>query len=76
MSSLHYFLGVEVIPTCVCLFLSQHIYVHDLLESTNTLGAKDVTTPLSTSTSLKLLDGVAEVDNIEYRGVIRSLQNL
>lgn len=74
MSSLHYFLGGEVIPTCVGLFLSQHIYVHDLLESINMLGANDITTLLSTSTPLKLLDGTAAVDNIEYRRVIRSLQ--
>jgi hypothetical protein len=39
-------------------------------------GAKDVTTPLSTSVSLKLNDGSAAVNPTEYRKVIRALQYL
>jgi hypothetical protein len=49
MGSLHYFLGVEVIPTTAGLFLSQHKYVRDILESKNMAGAKDVSTSLSTT---------------------------
>ena len=45
--SLHFFLGIEVIPTQVELFLSQHKYVRDLLANTSMSGAKDVSTPLS-----------------------------
>ncbi|KAF5471799.1 hypothetical protein F2P56_008566, partial [Juglans regia] len=39
-------------------------------------GAKDVTTPLSTSVSLKLDDGTPTVDSTEYRRVIGALQYL
>ncbi|RVW64180.1 Retrovirus-related Pol polyprotein from transposon RE2 [Vitis vinifera] len=44
MGSLHYFLGVEVIPTTAGVFLSQHKYVRDILENTHMAGAKDVST--------------------------------
>ncbi|KAF8377299.1 hypothetical protein HHK36_030674 [Tetracentron sinense] len=46
---------------------SQHKYIRDLLARTSMDGAKDVTTPLSTSVSLKLDDGSAVVDSTEYR---------
>lgn len=39
-------------------------------------GAKDVSTPLSTTQSLHLLDGTASMDNTEYRRIIESLQYL
>jgi hypothetical protein len=39
-------------------------------------GAKDVTTPLSTSVSLKLNDGSAAVNPTEYCKVIGALQYL
>jgi hypothetical protein len=39
-------------------------------------GAKDVTTPLSTSVSLKLADGSSSVDSTKYRRVIGALQYL
>ncbi|KAF5461735.1 hypothetical protein F2P56_017810 [Juglans regia] len=40
------------------------------------VGAKDISTPLSTSTSLKLVDGTTSVDSTEFRRVIGSLQYL
>ena len=52
MGSLHFFLGIEVIPTWAGLFLSQHKYVRDLLANTSMSGAKDVSTPLSPTQSL------------------------
>lgn len=61
MGLLHDLLGVEVIPTRDGIFLSQHKYVHELLANTNMSGAKDVSTPLSTSTPLQLVDGIALV---------------
>ena len=42
MGTIHYFLGVEVLPTCAGLFLSQHQYIRNLLARTNMTGAKDV----------------------------------
>ncbi|KAL6346353.1 hypothetical protein AAG906_033149 [Vitis piasezkii] len=76
MGLLHFFLGVEVVPTQAGLFLSQHKYIRELLSNTNMSGAKDVSTPLSTTQSLKLLDGTTNVDNIEFRRIIGSLQYL
>jgi len=76
LGSLHFFLGVEVIPTKEGLFLTQHKYIRDLLAKTSMDGAKDVTTPLYTSVSLKLADGSSSVDSTEYRRVIGALQYL
>ncbi|KAA8517736.1 hypothetical protein F0562_015205 [Nyssa sinensis] len=73
---LHYFLGVEVVPTRFGIFLSQHKYVRDLLASTNMSGAKDVSTSFSTSTSFQLVDGTAPMDSFDFRRVIGSLQYL
>lgn len=76
MGSLHFFLGIEVIPTPVGLFLSQHKYVRDLLAKTSMSDAKDVSTPLSTTQSLQLIDGIAAVDSFEFRRILGSLQCL
>jgi hypothetical protein len=40
------------------------------------VGAKDISTPLSTTQSLYLLDGTASMDSTEYRRIIGSLQYL
>ena len=76
MGSLHFFLGIEVIPTWAGLFLSQHKYVRDLLANTSMSGAKDVSTPLSTTQSLQLIDGTTVVDSSEFRRIIGCLQYL
>ena len=76
MGLLHYFLGVEVIPTHAGLFLSQHQYIRTILETQNMAGAKDISTPLSITQSLHLLDGTTSVDSTEYRRIIGSLQYL
>jgi hypothetical protein len=55
MGPLHFFLGVEVIPTKAGLFLTQHKYIRELLANSNMSGAKDISTPLSTSQSLQLV---------------------
>jgi hypothetical protein len=39
-------------------------------------GAKDVSTPMSTTQYLHLLDGTTSMDNTEYRRIIESLQYL
>ena len=58
------------------LFLSQHKNVCDLLANTSMSGAKDVSTPLSTTQSLQFIDGTAAVDNSEFRRIIGRLQYL
>lgn len=45
--SLSYFLGVEVIPSSHGVLLSQHKYIHELLEKAGMLIAKDVHMPMS-----------------------------
>ena len=67
---------MEVISTKSGLFLSQHKYIRDLSSKTNMIGAKDVLTPLSTTTSLKLVDGTSSTNNTEFRSVIGALQYL
>jgi len=76
MGPLHFFLGVEVIPTRTSLFLSQHKYIRELLASTYMNGAKDVSTPLSTTKSLQLVDGSAAVASSEFCSIIGRLQYL
>ena len=65
---------MEVVPTQAGLFLSQHKYIWELLSTTNMSGAKDVSTLLSATQSLKLLDGTTNVDNTKFRRIIGSLQ--
>ena len=76
MGSLHFFLGIEVIPTRAGLFLSQHKYVRDLLSNTSMSGVKDVSTPLSITQSLQLIDGTTTVDSSEFCRIIGCLQYL
>ncbi|CAN6576638.1 unnamed protein product [Malus baccata var. baccata] len=76
LGSLHYFLGVEVLPTATGLFLSQHKYIHDLLVNAKMDGAKAVSTPLSTTNSLMLHDGSSLTNGTPYRRLVGSLQYL
>lgn len=70
-----FFLGVEVIPTWAS-YSYRHKYVCDLFSNTNMDGVKDISTPLSTSQSLKLVDGTASVNSSEFHQIIGSLQYL
>ncbi|KAJ4721038.1 Retrovirus-related Pol polyprotein from transposon TNT 1-94 [Melia azedarach] len=67
LGELNYFLGVETIRTSTGLFLSQQRYILDLLQRTNMHEAKEVSTPLSSSETLKLDDGSLRHDPTEYR---------
>lgn len=57
----HYFLGVKFIATKHCIFLSQHNYIHEILEKFDVEGEKSTSTPLSPSTTLHLHDGTTTV---------------
>jgi hypothetical protein len=76
LGNLHYFLGVEVIPSTAGLFLSQHKYIGDLLERTKMQDAKPVLTPMSTTTPMCKDDGSPSTDTTFYRSTIGSLQYL
>ncbi|XP_016651035.1 PREDICTED: uncharacterized mitochondrial protein AtMg00810-like [Prunus mume] len=67
---LHYFLGVEVVPTTTGLFLSQHYYIRDLLLKAKMDSAKEVSTPLSPYDSLVLNDGSPPTDASRFRQII------
>ena len=73
---LSYFLGVEATFTSSGLLLSQRKYIQDLLLKTNMQDANAVTTPISTSGSLKLSDGSPTTEPTQYRQVVGSLQYL
>ena len=76
MGELHFFLGIEVVPTAKGLFLSQHQYIQDLLSKHSMDMAKEVHTPMSTSTPLILADGSPPADSTAYRSLIGALQYL
>ncbi|XP_041009156.1 uncharacterized mitochondrial protein AtMg00810-like [Juglans microcarpa x Juglans regia] len=73
---LHYFLGIEVHRTSSGLFLSQTKYITDLLKRTNMHNCKAVSTPMSSSEKLTVLDGCTYEDPQWYRSVVGSLQYL
>lgn len=73
---IHYFLGIEVTRTNKGLHLMQRKYILDLLNKTNMLGAKTVSTPMQVSPKLSLYSGSVLEDESEYRMVVGSLQYL
>ncbi|GJV17197.1 retrovirus-related pol polyprotein from transposon RE1 [Tanacetum coccineum] len=58
------------------LFLSQHRHIADLLSRFNMVGAKEVSTTLSSTETLLLNDGSHTVDSSSYRSIVGSLQYL
>ncbi|KAD4981945.1 hypothetical protein E3N88_18616 [Mikania micrantha] len=76
LGPLHHFLGVEVIPTPTGLLLSQDRHIQDVLTHFHMEGAKDVTTPLSTTKPLILHDPLPPVNATLYRLLVGSLQYL
>ncbi|OIT05961.1 putative mitochondrial protein, partial [Nicotiana attenuata] len=84
LGSLHFFLGVEVIPHSDGLLLTQSNvflltqsnYIAELLDKFHMLEANGVATPMSTSEHLSINDGSCSADVKLYRQVIGSLQYL
>ncbi|KAF5471869.1 hypothetical protein F2P56_008633 [Juglans regia] len=76
LGPLNYFLGVEVISVSGGLFLSQRQYILKLLKCTNTLEAKPVSSPMSSSQQLSLFDGNPCPDENLFHSVVRALQYL
>lgn len=76
LGALHYLLVVEVVRSSDSVFLSQYKYVYDLLTKTGMLGAKGVSTLLSSSESLRLDDGSLFTDDQTYRQIVGALQYL
>lgn len=64
LGSLTHFWGVEIIPTKSGILLSQHSLIQDILTHFKMDGAKEVTTPLSTSIFLTEDNGAPKVDHV------------
>ena len=76
LGDLHYFLVIEVLLTPSGLLLTQHKYIRDLLDRTNMVGAKECTSPMSSTQSLQLHDGSPPTDSTKFCQVIGALQYL
>ena len=76
MGALSYFLGLEVTRSSAGIRLNQRKYTTDILSKYHMLGAKPVPTPMASSTSLTMFDGVKLPDPMEYRAAVGSLQYL
>ncbi|OIT34060.1 putative mitochondrial protein [Nicotiana attenuata] len=76
LGSLHFFLGVKVIPYSDGLLLAQSNYIAELLDKYHMLEANGVATPMSTSEHLSINDGTGSTAMKLYRQVIGSLQYL
>ncbi|WVY99792.1 hypothetical protein V8G54_025862 [Vigna mungo] len=76
LGCLNYFLGVEVIPSATCLFLSQRKYITNLLHKSGMANTKPTSTPLSASAQLLKDSGDLLPCPTEYRALVGSLQYL
>jgi hypothetical protein len=76
LGKLNFFLGIEVIPSCRGVLLSQHHYILDILKRTKMFEAKPATSPMSTSTTLSAFEGSLFSDPTLYRNTVGVLQYL
>lgn len=75
MRQLFFFLGIKVISIkSRIFFLSRHKYIQDVLLKTNMISAKNVSIPLPTSTSLKLVDGSSPTNSTNFISFIGAPQ--
>ncbi|WMV57710.1 hypothetical protein MTR67_051095 [Solanum verrucosum] len=68
--------GIDVLPQSAGLFLSQTKYIMDILQEFSMQDCQGVSTPLSTTISLRLNDGSPPTDAKQYRSAIGKLQYL
>ena len=66
-----YFLGVELLPTTIGMFLSQPNYIQDILTKANMCEAKPINTPMATSYTFNT--NSTPTDNTLYRSLVGSL---
>lgn len=75
LGKLGFFLGVEVsYPEHGGMFLSQSKYIHDLLQRTKMVEAKQITTPMVNGPNLSTHQGEYSNDCYFYRSVVGALQ--
>ncbi|KAK3039609.1 hypothetical protein RJ639_027200 [Escallonia herrerae] len=76
LGPLHQVLGVEVITTPGGLFLSQHCHINDLLHTFSMTGAKEVNTPMCTTSAVTLQDGSPHFDPMPFQKLVGAMQYL
>jgi hypothetical protein len=76
LGKLHFFLGIEVVPSSDGYILSQQRYIVDLLKRTKMLEAKPATSPMASSTHLSTYEGDIFFDPTLYCSTIGALQYL
>ena len=76
LGPISFFLGIEASRTSSGLFLSQRQYIYNILQRTNMVEAKPVSSPMSSSQQLSLFDGAPCADPSQYRSVVGALQYL
>lgn len=76
LGDLHYFLGMEITRTKSGLHLSQNRYTLDILNRSDLINAKPVSTPCSSGGKLSMFDGVLYADVTLYRSIVGALQYL
>ncbi|CAH9134814.1 unnamed protein product [Cuscuta epithymum] len=76
LGALHHFLGVETITHPDGIFLSQRQYILHILDEYKLDGAKEVATPMSSSSPPLLTDGQHAADASNYRKALGLLQYL
>lgn len=78
LGSLHYFLGIEVLPNSGGITLKQKKYAMDLLQRTNMANCKAVSTPMCTHEKLTRDSGrgLNEAEAFRYRSTVGALQYL
>jgi len=76
LGHLKYLMGMEAHQLAEGLLLSQRQYIFNLLQCTNMMDAKPVSSPMSSSQKLSLVSGAPYSDPSNYRSVVRALQYL
>jgi histone deacetylase 1/2 len=76
LGRLKYFLGMEAHQLAEGLLLSQSQYIFNLLQRTNMVDAKPVSSPMSSSQKLSLVSGAPYSNPSNYRSVVGALQYL
>jgi hypothetical protein len=78
LGTLHYFLGIEVLPSSGGLLLSQRKYASELLRWSGMLRCKTSHTPMSATEKLSAFDGelLSSDDATLYRSIVGGLQYL
>ncbi|KAJ9548514.1 hypothetical protein OSB04_021057 [Centaurea solstitialis] len=70
LGPLHYFLGIEIVPTGKDVILSQKKYIMELLQRAGLSGSKPTPSPMTTANPLYANDSPAFSDPIKFRQII------